>query len=97
MFFKKYLFFLYVYLVYTKARRIVNCLFVFFSFVFLSQGLSLQPWLSWDSLCNSCLLQTQRSTCLMSVGIKFMHHVWPASSPLLPVHCIQTFSYSCLC
>jgi hypothetical protein len=42
----------------------------------LMRGLSVWPWMSWNSLCRSVCLQTQRSTflCLPSAGIEGMWH-----------------------
>jgi hypothetical protein len=49
-------------------------------FIFLRQGFSVYPWLSWNSLCRPGWPQTQKSACLClpSAGIKGVrHHAWP--------------------
>jgi hypothetical protein len=49
------------------------------NFFFLRQGFSVQPWLSWNSLCRPGWPRTQKSTslCLSSAGIKGVrHHTW---------------------
>ena len=45
-------------------------------YLFLRQGFSVQPWLSWNSLCRPGWPQTQRSTCLClsRAGIKDVCH-----------------------
>jgi hypothetical protein len=52
-----------------------TCL-VLFCFCFSRQGFSVQPWLSWNSLCRPGWPQTQKSAflCLPSAGIKGMCH-----------------------
>jgi hypothetical protein len=55
--------------------------FSFFNFnfsllVFSRHGLSVQPWLSWNSLCRLGWPRTQKPACLClpSAGIKGVHH-----------------------
>ena len=58
-------------------------LFCFVLFCFTSQGFSVQPWLSWISLCILGWPGSQRSACLClpSAGIKGeRHHTWPLMS-----------------
>jgi hypothetical protein len=45
-------------------------------FGFSRQGFSVEPWLSWNSLCRPGWPPTQKSTCLClpSAGIKGMYH-----------------------
>jgi len=53
------------------------CLFCFvFVFVFLRQGFSAEPWLSWNSLCRPGWPRTQKSAylCLPSTEIKGVRH-----------------------
>jgi hypothetical protein len=52
--------------------------FIYF-FGFLRQGFSVQPWLSWNSLCRPGWPWTQKSTCLClpSAGIKDLCHHSP--------------------
>jgi hypothetical protein len=53
--------------------------FVLFCFVFLRQGFSVYPWLSWNSLCRPGWPRTQKSACLClpSAGIKGVcYHAW---------------------
>jgi hypothetical protein len=52
------------------------CLFVWVFFGFSRQGFSVQPWLSWNSLCRPGWPRTQKSTCLClpSAGIKGVRH-----------------------
>ena len=59
--------------------------FFFFPFLFCfssfwRQGFSMQPWLSWNSLCRPGWPRTQKSVCLClpSAGIKGVHHHCPA-------------------
>jgi hypothetical protein len=49
-------------------------------FGFSRQGFSLQPWLSWNSLCRPGWPGTQKSACLClpSAGIKGVRHHHPA-------------------
>jgi hypothetical protein len=46
----------------------------------LRQGFSVQPWLSWNSLCRPGWPGTRKSTCLClpSAGIKGVRHHHPA-------------------
>ena len=52
------------------------CLFVCLFVCFSRQGFSVQPWMSWNSLCRPGWLQTQKSTCLClpSAVFKGMRH-----------------------
>jgi hypothetical protein len=60
-------------------------LLLFIYFVFLRQCFSVQPWLSWNSLCRPGWPQTQKSTCLCPPGggIKGVRHHCPADFCLL--------------
>ena len=51
-------------------------LFFFFFFFFPRQGFTMQPQLSWNTLCRRGWPQTQRFTCLClpSAGSKGVHH-----------------------
>jgi hypothetical protein len=55
-----------------------------FFLVFLRHGFSVQPWLSWNSLCRSGWPRTQKSACLClpSAGIKGVRH-----------HCLADFFF----
>jgi hypothetical protein len=59
---------------------LLSSLFCFLFFVFSRQGFSVQPWLSWNSLCRAGWPQTQKSACLClsSGGIKGVRHHCPA-------------------
>jgi hypothetical protein len=48
--------------------------------LFSRQGFSVQPWLSWNSLCRPGWPRTQKSACLClpSAGIKGVRHHRPA-------------------
>jgi hypothetical protein len=57
--------------------------FVFWFFGFSRQGFSVEPWLSWNSLCRPGWPRTQKSACLClpSAGIKGVcHHAWLTNS-----------------
>ena len=55
-------------------------LFSYFSFGFSRQGFSVQPWLSWNSLCRPGWPRIQKSSCLClpSARIKGVCHHCPA-------------------
>jgi hypothetical protein len=65
---------------YAKTVLFLFCFVLFFS----RQGFSVQPWLSWNSLCRPGWPRTQKSTCLClpSAGIKGVHH-----------HCLAPYSF----
>lgn len=48
----------------------------FLFFIFLREGISVQPWLLWNPLCGPGWSRTQRCTCLcfLSFGIKGVRH-----------------------
>ena len=52
--------------------------------LFSRQGFSVQPWLSWNSLCRPGWPQTQKSACLClpCAGIKGVRHHHPAQTVL---------------
>ena len=64
------------------SRHSVHIFFLLLLFlVFPRQGFSVQPWLSWNSLCRPGWPQTQKSACLClpSAGIKGVcHHARPS-------------------
>jgi hypothetical protein len=63
-----------------KDEEIFIYLFIYLLFIYLfgfsRQGFSVQPWLSWNSLCRSGWPRTQKSACLClpSAGIKGVCH-----------------------
>jgi hypothetical protein len=66
-------------------------LFLFFVlFFFLRQGFSVQPWLSWNSLCRPGWPRTQKSacSCLPSAGVKGVRHHRPATTFLKKMYLI---------
>jgi hypothetical protein len=63
--------------------RDLHSLFLFyFIFGFSRQGFSVEPWLSWNSLCRPGWPPTQKSASLYlpNVGIKGVRHHCPACS-----------------
>lgn len=70
-------------LVHKRLRQdLFECLFsffFFFGFVFLRQGFSTQPWLSWKSVKSGGPQNLKSaSLCLSSTGTKGVHHQRPA-------------------